>query len=91
MTVVTVHYAKTNLSRLLAEVEAGGEVVIARGDKPVARLVAEPLATPVEAPPRKRMFGFMKGRVSLDDSFFDPLPEDELALWEGGPEDLEDK
>lgn len=77
MTVVTIHYAKTNLSRLLAEVEAGGEVVIARGDKPVVRL------TPVALTPPKRVFGSMKGQVALDDSFFEPLPDDELALWNG--------
>lgn len=77
MTVVTIHYAKTNLSRLLAEVEAGGEVVIARGKTPVARLSA------AEPPRPKRVFGSMKGRVALDDSFFEPLPDDELALWNG--------
>jgi prevent-host-death family protein len=77
MTVVTIHYAKTNLSRLLAEVEAGGEVVIARGKTPVARLA------PVEAPRPRRVFGSMKGQVALDDSFFEPLPDDELALWNG--------
>ena len=37
MTTVNVHEAKTNLSRLLAQVEAGEEVVIARNGKPVAR------------------------------------------------------
>lgn len=77
MTVVTIHYAKTNLSRLLAEVEAGGEVVIARGKTPVAKLL------PAESPRPKRVFGSMKGRVALDDSFFEPLPDDELALWNG--------
>ncbi|WP_426032270.1 type II toxin-antitoxin system Phd/YefM family antitoxin [Caulobacter sp. DWP3-1-3b2] len=77
MTVVTIHYAKTNLSRLLAEVEAGGEVVIARGKAPVATL------TPAKPPCPKRVFGSMKGQVALDDSFFEPLPDDELALWNG--------
>ena len=77
MTVVTIHYAKTNLSRLLAEVEAGGEVVIARGKTPIARLMS---AAP---PTAKRVFGSMKGQVDLDDSFFEPLPDDELALWNG--------
>jgi prevent-host-death family protein len=77
MTVVTIHYAKTNLSRLLAEVEAGGEVVIARGKTPVAKLL------PAEPPRPKRVFGSMKGRVALDDSFFEALPDDELALWSG--------
>lgn len=71
---VTVHVAKTNLSRLLAEVEAGGEVVIARNKKPIAKLVS------VDAK-AKRGFGSMRGLIHLDDSFFDPLPDDELELW----------
>jgi prevent-host-death family protein len=77
MTVVTIHQAKTNLSKLIAEVEAGGEVVIARGKTPVARVV------PVEPERPARVFGSMKGRISIDDAFFEPLPDDELALWNG--------
>ena len=76
MVTVNVHEAKTHLSRLLARVEAGEDVVIARGGKPVARLVQFQKRG-------KRQFGSMKGRIELDDSFFDPLPEEELALWEG--------
>ena len=77
MTVVNVHEAKTRLSRLLAQVEAGEEVVIARRGEPVARLVS--------CKPRgKRQFGAMKGQIVVDDSFFDPLPEEELKAWEGG-------
>lgn len=76
MTTVNIHEAKTNLSRLLAQVEAGDDVVIARNGKPVARLVA------VE-PPAKREFGALRGRIKLDDSFFEPLPDDELDAWEG--------
>ncbi len=77
MVTVNVHEAKTNLSRLLAQVEAGEEVVIARNGNPVARLV--------RARPRgKRQPDTMKGRIKIDDSFFDPLPEEELAAWEGG-------
>ena len=76
MTVVNVHQAKTRLSKLLAQVEAGEEVVIARRGEPVARLV--------RCKPRgKRQFGAMKGQVVIDDSFFDPLPEEELRAWEG--------
>ena len=77
MVTVNVHEAKTNLSRLLAQVEAGEEVVIARNGKPVARLVRVQRRG-------KRQFGSMKGRISIDDSFFEPLPEEELAAWEGG-------
>ena len=77
MVTVNVHEAKTNLSRLLAQVEAGEEVVIARNGNPVARLVRVQRRG-------KRQFGSMKGRIKIDDSFFDPLPEEELAAWEGG-------
>ena len=77
MATVNIHEAKTHLSRLLARVEAGEEVVIARNGKPVARLVP--------AQERgKRQFGSMKGLIKIDDSFFDPLPEEELQAWEGG-------
>lgn len=82
MATVNVHEAKTNLSRLLVQVEAGEEVVIARNGEPVARLVrVQKLG--------KRQFGSWKGRIKLDDAifndsfFFDPLPEEELAAWEG--------
>ncbi len=73
---VTIHRAKTNLSKLIARAEAGEEVVIARGRTPVAQLV------PVEPPKPKRQFGSMKGRVKVTEAFFEPLPEDELKLWE---------
>jgi antitoxin (DNA-binding transcriptional repressor) of toxin-antitoxin stability system len=58
---------------LLERVHAGEEIVIAKNGKPFARLV--PLA-----PPRPRVPGLLKGRV--EDTFFDPLPEDELRAWE---------
>ena len=74
---VNVQEAKTQFSRLLADVQAGEEVVIARNGKPVAKLVPY-------VPKGKRRFGSLKGKIELDDSFFDPLPEDELKLWEGG-------
>ena len=78
---VTIHKAKTNLSQLIARAEAGEEIVIARAGTPVVKLV------PVEAPKPKRVFGSMKGRASLDEKFWEPLPEDELRLWEGGGDD----
>ena len=77
MPVVNVHQAKTQLSRLLAQVEAGEEVVIARRGEPVARLVRCKTRG-------KRRPGILKGKISIPDSaFFDPLPEEELKLWEG--------
>lgn len=77
MTIVNVHEAKTHLSRLLVKVAAGEEIVIARRGKPVARLVAYQSSRPV------RRFGALKGRLTVDDGFFDPLPESALAAWEG--------
>ncbi len=77
MPTVNVHEAKTHLSRLLAQVEAGEEVTIARNGKPVARLV--PARDQGGPQP-----GVFKGKVVVPDSFFDPLPEEELRLWEGG-------
>ena len=74
---VKVHEAKTNLSRLLARVEAGEEIVILRGDDPVAKLVPAGIA------PKMRRAGRLKNQTKLDLSFFDPLPEDELKRWEG--------
>jgi prevent-host-death family protein len=72
-TVVRVQQAKTHLSGLLAEVEAGGEIIIARGDLPVARLV------PID-PAGPRPMGFVANGVP--DTFFEPLPDDELDAWE---------
>jgi prevent-host-death family protein len=78
MTTVTIHKAKTQLSKLIEQAQRGEEVIIARGKEPVARLVAY---APEQ---RKRGFGSMKGKVWLDESFWEPLPDEELKLWEGG-------
>ncbi len=75
--VVTVHRAKTNLSRLIAQALAGEEIIIARGDTPAVRLV--PVA--VEEP--RRVFGALKGRIRVTAAFFEPLPPEELAAWGG--------
>ena len=76
----TVHAAKTNLSKLIERAEKGEEIVIARGSKPVARLV--PMSAPAHVL-RHRAFGALKGRLKLPDAFFfDPLPDEELDLWD---------
>jgi prevent-host-death family protein len=73
MEVVNVNEAKTHLSRLLERVRSGEVITIAKGGTPVARLVPlEPLAP--------RQPGLLSGRV--EDTFFEPLPDDELAAWE---------
>jgi prevent-host-death family protein len=73
---VNIHEAKTHLSRLIAEVEAGEDIVLARGGKPVARLVRVADVAPA------RRFGAMRGRAAVGDAFFEPLSESELAVWE---------
>ena len=81
MTIVTIHKAKTELSKLLKRVEKGEEIIISRGDKPIAKLI------PAEPPKKKsRGEGAWAGKFTLPDSFFDPLPEEELAAWEGSYE-----
>jgi prevent-host-death family protein len=70
---VNVHEAKTQLSRLLERAHAGEEIIIAKNGEPYARLV------PLERP-KTRTPGLLKGKV--EDSFFEPLPEEELAAWE---------
>ena len=77
MATVNVHEAKTHLSRLLARVEAGEEITIAGNGKPAARLVPARML----GRPQPDVF---KGQVVVPDSFFDPLPEEELKAWEGG-------
>ena len=78
---VTIHEAKTHLSRLIAQVEAGDEVILARGRMPVAKLV------PLGRPRQKRELGWLKGdsrgRDPLAYGFWDPIPDAELALWNG--------
>ena len=75
MKTVNVHEAKTNLSKLLKQVAAGEEVVIARDGKPVARLL--PI---VERPPR-RILGIDKGRYAIPEDFNDPLPDEILSSF----------
>lgn len=72
---VNVHEAKTHLSRLLARVAQGEEIVIARAGKPIARLV------PVE-PKLRRTLGQDKGLFDVPDGFDAPLPDDLQAYFE---------
>jgi prevent-host-death family protein len=78
MTVVNTHEAKTNLSRLLDDVQEGEEIIIARGNKPMARLV------PFRANKTVRKPGYLKGKIRIADDFDAPLPEDILESFEVG-------
>ena len=73
---VNVHEAKTQLSRLLEEVEAGERVVIARAGEPVAVLV------PYRAATRKRRLGLFAGQARIHPDF-DELPADIAAAFDG--------
>ncbi len=69
MTTVGIHEAKTHLSRLLRAVEEGEEVVIMRGSKPVARLVA------ILTDEGYRKLGTAKGLVRVAEDFDEPLED----------------
>lgn len=73
---ITVHEAKANLSRLIQKSAAGEEVIIVRGTKPVARLVA------FGEVKGKRMPGALKGVLQVGPEFFQPLTPEELSAWE---------
>jgi prevent-host-death family protein len=76
MEIVNVHAAKTHLSKLIERACAGEEIVIARGTEPVVKLV------PVHKTEPKREFGALKGKLTIPDDLFAPLPADELEAWE---------
>lgn len=80
--IYTVHQAKTQLSKLLAQAEAGEEVIIARGKAPSVRLTPIARAEPTTGVGERKP-GAWKGQFEWSDSFFDPLPAEEQALWEG--------
>ena len=76
MPIVNVHAAKTNLSRLIERACAGEEIVIARNNEPAVKLV------PVHHDEPRRQRGSLEGEVIVPDSFFDPLPPEELDAWD---------
>lgn len=83
MEVVNIHEAKTHLSALLDRVAAGETVLLARRNKPVARLMPlEPEASVVK---KRRPIGLAKGlgTIALTSAFFEPLDDELLDLWEG--------
>ena len=90
------HQAKTQLSKLVQRAIAGEEVILTRGRKrvPTARLVAVESALStgeVTSFPAfkdgKRQIGLYKGLIDIGPEFFEPLPDEELALWEGNDSD----
>jgi len=74
-----VHDAKTHLSRLIDRAHAGEEIILAKAGEPMAKIV------PIEPPAkRERTPGGLTVSGPIDwAAFEEPLPEEELALWEG--------
>lgn len=81
--VVNVHEAKTHFSRLLDRAHAGEEIILAKSGKPYAKLVPIGKA----AKPERKPGGWEALRDIPDSVWFDPLPDDELDLWEGKGKD----
>lgn len=71
--IINVHEAKTHLSKLLKRAHEGEEIILAKAGKPYARLL------PLEEM-QPRVLGLIDGWI--DDSFFEPLPENELHAWD---------
>lgn len=78
----TIFEAKTNLSALVKQAQKGEVVIITSGREktPVARLEA------IKSVGKKRLGALETPGFVLPDSFFEPLPDDELDLWDGGGE-----
>ncbi len=75
--IINIHVAKTHLSRIVDEVAAGAEVIIAKAGKPMARL------TPLIGVRREKKLGLLKGKIKVSDDFNAPLPADVMADFEG--------
>lgn len=73
---VNIHEAKTHFSQLLNRVGSGEDVVIAKAGKPIARIV------PIKKEGKKRKAGSAKGRIIIEDSFFESLPDSILSEFE---------
>jgi prevent-host-death family protein len=77
MQTVNIHDAKTNFSKLVEQAAAGEEIIIAKAGTPMARLV------PLQKERRKIQFGLLKGKIAVKPGFYDPITDEEIALFEG--------
>ena len=77
-TIINIHDAKTHLSRIVEDVAAGAEVVIAKAGRPMARLV------PLESAAGTKSLGQLRDRLVVPDDFNEPLPPDVAATFEAG-------
>jgi prevent-host-death family protein len=79
--IISIRTAKSGFSKIVAQAEAGDEIILTRRGKPVAKLI--PLATTVSRP--KRVPGRLKGQITIGPEFFEPMSEEELELWYESP------
>lgn len=70
MSIVNIHEAKTHFSQLINQVLQGKEIVIARGGKPLVKLI--PYSEKIEP----RLGGQFKGLMTINEDFDDPLPNE---------------
>jgi prevent-host-death family protein len=75
--IISIQEAKKNLSRIVEEVAAGAEVLIAKAGKPMARLV------PIQEKPARKRLGLLKGKIKVPDNFNAPLSDAVIAGFEG--------
>jgi prevent-host-death family protein len=75
--VINIHEAKTHLSKIVDEVAAGAEVIIAKAGKPMARL------SPISATTQPKKLGLLKGKIKVPDDFNAPLDDEVIAEFEG--------
>jgi prevent-host-death family protein len=80
----TMHEAKTQLSKLVERALAGEEVILTHGRNRTPAVKLVPIKAPVL---RERPIGLYKGQIEIGPEFFEPLPEEELAAWEGAAND----
>ena len=83
MTTITLEKAQQDLPLLVKRALAGEEIMIEADNKLVRLAICSVEPRFDEATARRRGYGSMKGQFKVPDSFFEPLPEDELKLWEG--------
>ena len=75
---LNIHEAKTHLSRYLARLKPGDTIQICKRNTPIAELRALPVT-----PRKPRPIGLAKGMITIHPGFFDPLPDDIIAAFEG--------
>lgn len=75
---LNIHEAKTHLSKYLINLEKGESILLCKRNQPIAEI--RPLPPVLQG---QRPFGLAKGTITMPDSFWDPLPDDELNLFEG--------